>query len=244
MKLTILYDNEVYHGQEAHHIQEVSSSQRRYHYKEGLKAKWGFSCLLEVNDYKLLFDTGGNGIILLQNMEKMNIDPGQIDSIFISHSHWDHMGGLSDLLSINKGIDVFLPESSWVKGSLLPESYTDILKSGNIIPVSESQQIQENISSTGELAGIEQSLVVKTDRGIVVVVGCAHSGVDNIIKAAAEYGDIYALIGGLHGFSDFSLLKNIDLICPTHCTQYKDEIIYRYPDKCISGGISRVIEFN
>ena len=48
--------------------------------------------------------------------------------------------------------------------------------------------------------------------------GCSHSGVGNILKAASQFGKPYALIGGLHGFSDFDLVKDLTLICPTHCT--------------------------
>jgi len=66
MKVTIIYDNEVY--------------------KEGLVADWGFSCLVEVkNTPKILFDTGTNGSILLSNMEKLGIEPVSIGEVFISH---------------------------------------------------------------------------------------------------------------------------------------------------------------
>jgi len=68
MKITLVYDNEVY--------------------KKGLKAGWGFSCFIEIeNTPKILFDTGANGFILLFNMEKFDIDPKSIEEIFISHAH-------------------------------------------------------------------------------------------------------------------------------------------------------------
>ncbi|MEA1965077.1 MAG: hypothetical protein U9O41_08170 [Candidatus Aerophobetes bacterium] len=69
MKITLIYDNEVY--------------------KRGLKADWGFSCLVEVeNTPRILFDTGTNGSILLDNMKKLGIDLSSIDEVFISHSYW------------------------------------------------------------------------------------------------------------------------------------------------------------
>ena len=80
MKITIVYDNEAC--------------------KEGLKADWGFSCLVEAHGKRMLFDTGANGRILLENMEKLHIDPATIEEVFISHIHRDHTGGLAELLKL------------------------------------------------------------------------------------------------------------------------------------------------
>ncbi len=211
MKITIIYDNEAY--------------------KKDLKADWGFSCLVEIeNTPKILFDTGANGLILLHNMEKLGIDPCIIDEIFISHSHWDHTGGLSDFLKINKNVKVYVP-SSFPK----PRGAKEVTS------VKDPFQIHENVFSTGELSGIEQSLAVKTEKGIVVIAGCSHSGVGNILNAASNFGDVYALIGGLHGFREFGLLKDLNLVCATHCTQFKSEIKKLYPEKYIEGGAGKVI---
>ena len=89
---------------------------------------------------------------------------------------------------------------------------------------------------------MEQSLVVETEKGLVIIVGCSHPGVDVILNAAAQLGAPYAIIGGLHGFNDFDLIKNLAYICPTHCTQFKTEIKSLYPDKYIQGGAGRIIE--
>jgi len=111
-----------------------------------------------------------------------------------------------------------------------------------VIKIKEPLKIDENIFSTGELMGIEQSLVVKTEKGLIVIVGCSHPGVKNILKAASQFGKTYALIGGLHGFSDFDLLSDLEFICPTHCTQFKSEIKSLYPEKYVRGGVGKVIE--
>jgi len=210
MKITIVYDNEVF--------------------KEGLKADWGFSCLVEVYDKKILFDTGADGSILLENMKTLNINPAVVEEIFISHAHWDHTGGLADFLKINP-VKVYVPSSFKV-----PDSAAEIIE------VKEALKIHDDIFSTGELENIEQSLVIKTEKGSIVIAGCSHPGVGNILNAASPFGKPYALIGGLHGFKEFDLVKDLELICATHCTQFKSEIKTRYPEKYVEGGTGRVIE--
>jgi 7,8-dihydropterin-6-yl-methyl-4-(beta-D-ribofuranosyl)aminobenzene 5'-phosphate synthase len=91
MKVTIIYDNETW--------------------QPGLEAAWGFSCLVEANGQRLLFDTGGRGAILLRNLETLNLDPQSIAESFISHGHWDHLGGLAELLRLNREVRVYLPWS-------------------------------------------------------------------------------------------------------------------------------------
>ena len=212
MKVTIIYDNEVY--------------------KEGLVADWGFSCLVKVeNTPKILFDTGANGSILLSNMEKLGIDPASIDKVFISHSHFDHIGGLSAFLNVRSQVRVYVPVSlRGVRGAK------------EVISINEPQEFSERVFSTGELDGVEQSMAVKTDKGIVLIVGCSHPKMAHILKAASQFGKVYAIIGGLHGFSEFELFKDLDLICPAHCTTYKAQIKSRYPDKYAGAGAGKVIE--
>ncbi len=211
MKITITYDNTVY--------------------QKGLKSDWGFSCFIEVeNTPKILFDTGTNGSILLSNMEKLNIDPPIISEVFISHAHFDHVGGLSDFLKVNETAKIYVPPS--FPGPAGRE----------VITIQGSTAIHENISSTGELDGIEQSMTVKTDKGIVLIVGCSHPKMTHILKRASQFGKVYAIVGGLHGFSEFELFKDLGLICPTHCTQHKQEIKSLYPEKYIDGGVGKIIE--
>ena len=89
VKITILYDNRTL--------------------KKGLKSAWGFSALIDFQDKKILFDTGAKADILLSNMKALKVEPREITDIFISHNHWDHLGGLFGFLSINSKIKVFLP---------------------------------------------------------------------------------------------------------------------------------------
>jgi len=211
MKITLIYDNDVY--------------------KEGLQADWGFACLVEVeNTPKILFDTETDGSILHSNMEKLNIAPASIDEVFISHAHYDHTGGLSAFLGANSDVTVYVPPS-----------FRQVRGAREVISVSEPLKIHETVFSTGELRRTEQSMAVKTDKGLVLIVGCSHPGVGRILEAASQFGVVYAIVGGLHGFREFELFKDLELICPTHCTQHKAEIKSLYPEKCVDGGAGKVI---
>ena len=213
MKITIVYDNTAF--------------------RNDLRPDWGFSCVCEDEDgYTILFDTGTNGELLLANMERLAIDPGSVDDVFISHPHFDHIGGLSSFLNVNRDVRVFCPQSlRGVHGA------KEVISVGDA-PV----QIRENIFSTGEIEQVEQSMAIKTPKGIVLVVGCSHPKMAGILEAASRFGQVYAIIGGMHGFNDFGLFTGMECICPTHCTQYIDRISELYPDAYISGGAGRVIQ--
>jgi 7,8-dihydropterin-6-yl-methyl-4-(beta-D-ribofuranosyl)aminobenzene 5'-phosphate synthase len=200
MKITIVYDNEVI--------------------QPGLASGWGFSCLIETESRApILFDTGGDGATLLYNMRELGIDPKGIAKVIISHAHGDHTGGLRSLLEVNDIAEIYLPSS-----------LSGLIPGRKVTPVRQPVQIAEGVFSTGELKGVEQSLAIRTEKGIVVVTGCAHPGVSEILKAASRFGSICGIIGGLHGFDDFKRLKGLSLICPCHCTQHKSEILRLFPD--------------
>jgi 7,8-dihydropterin-6-yl-methyl-4-(beta-D-ribofuranosyl)aminobenzene 5'-phosphate synthase len=211
MKITILYDNTLF--------------------QNNLKPDWGFSCLAEAHGRTILFDTGANGDILLENMEKLKIQPSSVDDIFISHAHFDHIGGLSSFLHRNSRVTVFVPVS--LRG---------VRNAKKVIHVDTPMTLYENFYSTGELEEIEQVMAVKTAKGLVLIVGCSHPDMKNIMDTASQFGKIYAIVGGLHGFNDYELFKNLDVICPTHCTQHIAEIKALYPEKVIDGGVGKIIE--
>jgi 7,8-dihydropterin-6-yl-methyl-4-(beta-D-ribofuranosyl)aminobenzene 5'-phosphate synthase len=211
MKITILYDNTAFRPE--------------------LRSDWGFSAFVETEKRKILFDTGSDGSLLLENMKKLGIDPSSVDDVFISHNHFDHVGGLSAFLNENNNVTVFVPAS-----------FRGVRNAKEVIHVKKSMELHEDVFSTGELDRIEQSMAVKTDKGLVVMAGCSHPKMKHILDAASIFGDIYAIIGGLHGFNHYELFKDLSLICPTHCTQHVEEIKSLYPEKYVEGGAGRIIE--
>ena len=212
MQITIVYDNEVK--------------------RAGLRAGWGFSAFIESQEAPpVLFDTGADSPTLLHNMKELNIDPTSIETIVISHSHGDHTGGLSQILKINGSAHL-----------VLPCSFKTVLPGRKVTIVEDAMEICTNIFSTGSLEAIEQSLALKTDKGIFVVTGCSHPAMRNILSAASKFGKVYGIAGGFHGFHDFRLFESLSLIYPCHCTQYKREILDLFPDKASECGAGLVIQ--
>jgi 7,8-dihydropterin-6-yl-methyl-4-(beta-D-ribofuranosyl)aminobenzene 5'-phosphate synthase len=209
MRITILYDNEILN-------KDI-----------GLKSDWGFSCVIETKDVSILFDSGANGTILLRNMEILGIDPRDIDKVVISHEHWDHSGGLNALVPVTGNTELYRLSGVSPSGTM------------QLISVKTPLKIAEDVYTTGKLRGgvDEQSLVLRGKNGWYVLVGCSHPGVDVILDEAKHYGHIVGLIGGYHGFDDFILLKDLDLICPCHCTKYKQELREMYKISYVEGGV-------
>jgi len=211
MKLTIIYDN--------------TSLQHN------LQADWGFAALIEAHKKRILFDTGGNGEILLNNMRTLKIDSKSISDVYISHYHFDHIGGLSHFLNENNNAIIHVPSS-----------FRGVRNAKKVIYYDKPKEIFSQFFTTGELENIEQALAIETDKGLVIIVGCSHPKMDKILSVMKSYGNIYGIIGGLYGFDDYNLFSDFQLICPTHCTQHINEIKNKFPDKYIKGGTGRIIE--
>ncbi len=210
MKLTVIYDNEA---------------------KEGLQSGWGFACLIETDEHKILFDTGWDGHVLLDNMDKLLIDPKSIDILVLSHQHWDHMGGVSTFLNENPDVNIYVPAS--FSANLKKEMVSK--GNGKLCGIKGPHEICNNIYTTGELGNDikEQSLILKSEKGLYVLTGCAHPGLSPIIEAASSFGDVTGIFGGLHDSQEYGLFKNMQLIGAGHCTSYKDAIRKMYQDKFV-----------
>ena len=198
----------------------------------GLKSDWGFACLIERKNDKILFDTGAKGEILFNNMNRLNINPSDITKIVISHQHWDHNGGLKSLIPYVKDIELYHlsfknPSNNFI--SIFPDT---------------PQKISENVWTTGLLKGIvdEQSLVLKGKKGWYVLTGCSHPGVEKILNVAKKIGNIVGIIGGFHGFNKFKLVEDLDFICPCHCTAHKKYLEKAFPSKSSVCGVGKTLD--
>jgi len=191
-----------------------------------LSTAWGFSALVEYGDYSLLFDTGGDGQILMENMRLLGIDPSQIDSVVLSHAHEDHTGGLIALLDSGAKPEVYLLPSFPVSFKRQIEEFTQV---SEVLP---GQSFTEGLWTTGEVGGTipEQALIVQTGSGLVVITGCAHPGIVAIVEQAQSLFEksVYLVMGGFHlgnmsdaeidaVLNDFRRLE-VERVAPCHCT--------------------------
>ena len=190
---------------------------------------WGFAVLIETNSETLLFDTGWDGTLLLKHMRKLHIAPNDIRKLILSHQHWDHMGGLPEILQANPGIKVYIP------ASFSENLKTEIRKRAILIEVKEPVEISQGIRSTGELGDKikEQSLIMDTGNGCYVLTGCAHPGLATILDTALVYGKVKGILGGLHDSEEFERLKGLEIIALGHCTAHKEKIKEIFPSEFI-----------
>lgn len=199
---------------------------------------WGLSYLV---DGTILFDTFANYRVLERKLRRSQVDPSAIQSVVLSHDHWDHTGGLWAFLEKRPGIDVYLPATA--KDAVKRRV---VAAGGNLIDTPGIKTLKENILLSDEMIGTfngksvaEQFILIKAEKGLVVLVGCSHPGIVAIIRKAKETfsAPIYGVVGGLHLmhaktdeiYACANELKNegIRMVAPTHCTGRKAEMIFQ-----------------
>lgn len=167
-----------------------------YPYQDGLDTGWGFSAYVTYKDFNVLFDTGASGSVLLRNMAALSIKPEGIQNVVLSHQHNDHTAGLQHVLSAGANPKIYLPPSF---SSSFKNQFNH---QAEVIEVTPGFPIAERISTSGEIPGSppEQALVIDTTRGLIVITGCAHPGVEKMVLAAKRYfkEDVYLVMGGFH----------------------------------------------
>jgi len=222
-------------------------------FDKDLRTSWGFSCLIEGTEKTILFDTGGDGNILLDNMKRMNIDPLAVDMVFLSHIHADHTGGLEALLKQNPRVTVCLPECFPASIKQAIQSYGAEVKS-----VHSATRLLYRVHSTGEMGDYikEQALILETSNGLVIITGCAHPGIVNVIRKAKELfeAEVCLVMGGFHlaGMSNAGIrgtictLKDMGVkqVAPSHCTGEKAIASFQeaWGDNFLEGGVGAIIE--
>ncbi|MCP4670228.1 MAG: MBL fold metallo-hydrolase [Desulfobacula sp.] len=235
ISITILYDN--------------------YIFTKGLKADWGFSCLIEGTQEPVLFDTGFREDTFRHNISILNKDLNSVRHVVISHDHYDHTGNLLAFLKENNNTVVYLP------ASLQDDLYLKEIKATNamVTPVLNPIEICQGVFLTGEMDSPvikEQSMIIDTDRGLILIAGCAHPGIINIVRKAKNLldKDIYLLIGGFHLLNESKInivhligqLKKLGVlnIGPTHCTGDKAIALFKkeYGENYIQTGVGKTLE--
>ena len=221
-----------------------------YTYREGLQTEWGFSCVVTGPEKTILFDTGGEGSVLLDNMAKLGIEPREIDIIVLSHVHGDHTGGLGAFLKANPDVTVYLLESF---GNTLKKKAKDSAR--EVVEVDDAVEICKGVHTTGEMGYSirEQGLIVETDEGLVVITGCAHPGIVEMVGKARSVtgGDVLLVLGGFHlvragkdeigdviaGLKD----AGVRYAAPCHCTgdMAREMFLEEFGPKYIPAGVGR-----
>lgn len=207
IQVTILYDN--------------------YAALEGVETDWGFSCLIEGTEKTILFDTGTKSDLFFRNVEALKADLNRVEIVVISHDHGDHTGSLVPFLKKKSDVSVYLLTS------FRDVLFQEVKETGaKIVSVQDPVEICKNVHTTGEM-GVqikEQTLILDTSQGLVVITGCAHPGIVGIVKKAKQVlnKDINLIFGGFHLMetpaaqikeiiADFREL-GVKKVGATHCT--------------------------
>ncbi|MDH4123711.1 MAG: MBL fold metallo-hydrolase [Thermoplasmata archaeon] len=209
--------------------------------ERGFTPGWGFSVLLSKRDFNLLFDCGWDGHTLRDNLGRLGLTFADLDMVFISHGHWDHISGLTEILH-----DMFLPDQIEVAlpSSLSANLKREISKRVKIREISARMELLPSIWSTGPLgAGVaEQALVIDCGGKGIVVTGCCHPGMREVLKEAEEIVEPNTIIGGIHDSDPAEIPDSIGQIILCHCTHNVEEIKKRFGARVSIGSAGAVYD--
>ncbi len=219
---------------------------------EDLQGDWGFSCLIEGKEKTILFDTGAKPEIFLSNIERLKIDLQSIDLAVISHNHGDHIGGLPALMDKGVIIPVYIPAA--VQNDI--NQYLPGLETITI-GVKSPVELCDGVFLTGEMGHQinEQSLIVETPRGWILITGCSHPGIQHILDQAVEIskGPVFLVMGGFHMLDhdppdieeviDRFKFHKVIHCAPTHCTGNEAIFLFQeaYGEKFLRMGSGKKI---
>lgn len=189
------------------------------------RARHGLSLYIETQMHKILFDVGPDNT-LFENAARQGIDLSQIDIVIISHGHRDHTGALKQFLQCNSAAKVYVQKQAFephynkvlflkIKIGMDPK----LRWHPQVVPIEGDYRIDEELQlftvnnpdrfyssannvlydQKGKDSFLhEQNLIIK-EKQTILVMGCGHKGVVNILERAAEYAP-EVCIGGYHLF--------------------------------------------
>lgn len=229
-----------------------------------LIAEHGLSFYIEDDDLKLLFDCGSSDAFI-KNAYNMQISLDKVTDIVLSHSHLDHVGGLLRLQALyqkfrHAGIDfpskniiahpdVFrIPDSNILDNEAGHLSQEDMDNFFNLVLTTHPFPITPKLMYLGEVpvpqevtldySPDESALAYKSKDGLIIISGCSHAGIDNIIKHAKYVMNedrVCTIIGGLflinkseeyiNYLGEYLRNENVRSIYPCHCTDLEAKII-------------------
>ena len=201
-------------------------------------AEWGLSILVETDNVTILLDTGQD-ISASYNADILGIDLSKINKIVLSHGHFDHTGGLRQILHrMGKEVGIIAHPDIWAVKYSRREGEEDryigipfhrqTLESlgARFNLTTESVRITDNIMTTGEVPMVtdyeeiepyllvkedaefksdklldDLALIINTEPGLVVILGCAHRGIINTLYHAQQLTGVKAIhmvLGGCH----------------------------------------------
>ena len=220
------------------------------------RAEFGLSYLIEQDNETILFDTGHTDNFL-QNVKRLNIDIDKVKTVILSHGHWDHGNGLKYIK--NKKLichpNVFMKRYRRTDNFYigLDLSYKKLKKRFDIITSKEPYHISENVIFLGEIPRLnlfesqttpfvdedgnddfimdDSALAIIKNGELIVVTGCSHSGICNIIEYAKKVtglNKIKVVMGGFHLALNNNQTKQtinyfkeqkVKYLLPSHCTK-------------------------
>lgn len=250
-----------------------------------LTPEHGLSFYIEDADKKLVFDCGTTDAFI-KNAYKMGVDLEHVTDIILSHSHSDHVGGFLKLqLLYQKFQDIgleFGPKNIFSHPDVFMENTIDGLFEEeenihfnkdtldsffNLVLAKEPKEISEKLYYLGSIpiekavkldyAPDETALAYKSEEGLIIISGCSHSGVENIIEHARRVtGEhkIKTLIGGIYlinrsgeeinELGRYFKAQGIEKIYPCHCTDLESRIILSRYVKIGEVSVGRAFSWN
>ncbi len=199
--------------------------------KGNLLYEHGLSIYIETKEHKILLDTGKSEKTL-DNARALNVPLNEVDTLVLSHGHYDHSGGILSFYKINQNARIYMRRNAggdYYNGERFIGIDKEILKLPNIIYTDDYFKIDENLFLFSKITGRrewpasnkmlskkesgrmlsddfthEQCLVVKEDGNEVLFSGCAHNGILNILDRYKDFSEKEATAV----FSGFHMMKS------------------------------------